>query len=116
MLQRESDPDNYFRVEICTAIVPMLARVGIKVNLLAQTRTKYFEKILSFNTPFYLLAWQPSTYDALSPLFTVMSTPERYLKGRSDVLPGQGTHNPGGFSNPRFDKLTREVRVEIDPA
>jgi len=34
----------------------MLARIGVKVNLLAQTRTKYFEKILSRNTTLSILA------------------------------------------------------------
>ena len=52
--------DRYVNDEkICQAIVGMLARIGIKVNLLAQTRSKYFEKILSRNTTMSILGWQP---------------------------------------------------------
>ena len=44
----------------------MLARIGVKVNLNAQTRAKYFAKIIGprYNTSFYLLGWTPATDDA----------------------------------------------------
>src|SRR3546814_2975302 len=39
--------DRYVNDEkICQAVAGMLARVGIKINLLAQTKSKYFGKIL----------------------------------------------------------------------
>jgi peptide/nickel transport system substrate-binding protein len=99
--------DRYVNDEkICQAIVGMLARVGIKANLLAQTRTKYFEKILSRNTTFSLLGWQPLSYDAHSTLQDVINTP------RDKV----GTYNVGSFSNPRIDQLTDMIETEIDPA
>jgi peptide/nickel transport system substrate-binding protein len=108
--------DRYVNDEaICQAVVAMLARIGVTARLNAQTRTRYFEKILSFNTSFYLLAWQPSTYDSLSPMFTVMGTPGRFLP-QGQAMAGQGTYNPAGWSNARFDELTRMVRTEIDPA
>lgn len=100
--------DRYVNDEkICIAIVGMLARIGIKVNLLAQTRTKYFEKILSRNTSFCLLAWAPLTYDSHSPLNTVMSTPD----GKR-----VGSYNVGGYSNARVDELTRLIETETDQA
>jgi peptide/nickel transport system substrate-binding protein len=106
--------DRYVNDEqICQAIVAMLARIGVTARLNAQTRTRYFEKILSFNTSFYILAWQPSTYDSLSPMFTVMGTPGRFLP-QGQAMGGQGTYNPAGWSNARFDELTRMVRTEID--
>jgi peptide/nickel transport system substrate-binding protein len=108
--------DRYVNDEkICQAVVSMLAKVGIKVDLFAQPKSKYFKKVLSFDTTFYLLGWQPSTYDSLSPLFSVMSTPERYVEGQEGVLKGQGAYNPAGYSNPRIDELTRLVRDETDP-
>jgi ABC-type transport system substrate-binding protein len=68
--------DRYVNDEkICQAVVGMLARAGIKVNLLAQTRTKYFEKILARNTAFSLLGWQPLSYDAHSTLQETTYTP-----------------------------------------
>jgi len=99
--------DRYVNDEkICQAIVGMLARVGIKVNLLAQTRTKYFEKILSRNTTLSILGWQPLSYDAHSTLQDVINTPHDKI----------GTYNVGSFSNARIDALTDMVETEIDPA
>ncbi len=99
--------DRYVNDEkICQAVVGMLARVGLKVNLLAQTRTKYFEKILSRNTTFSLLGWQPLSYDVHSTLQDVMNTPKDKI----------GTYNVGSFSNAKIDELTDAVEVEIDPA
>src|SRR4029453_514740 len=89
--------DRYVNDEkICQAIVGMLARTGIKVNLQAQTRTKYFEKILARNTTFSILGWQPLSYDAHSTTQGVNHTP------RDKV----GTYNVGRFSNAKIDQLT----------
>ncbi|MGE0718482.1 MAG: ABC transporter substrate-binding protein [Alphaproteobacteria bacterium] len=104
--------DRYVNDEaICTAIVPMLARVGIKVRLAAQTKSIYFQKVLSRNTSFFLLGWQPSSYDAHSPLFNVMGTRRELRPG---AQPGQGSYNPGGYSNARVDALQEQVRSETD--
>jgi len=98
--------DRYVNDEkICQAVVGMLARAGIKVNLLAQTRTKYFEKILGRNTTFSLLGWQPLSYDAHSTFQETMYTPA----GKS------GTYNVGSYSNPKIDELTNAVETEADP-
>jgi peptide/nickel transport system substrate-binding protein len=99
--------DRYVNDEkICQAIVGMLARIGIKVNLQAQTRTKYFEKILARNTTFSILGWQPLSYDAHSTLQDVINTP------RDKV----GTYNVGSFSNAEIDKLTDRIENEVDQA
>ena len=40
----------------------MLARIGVKVNLLAQPTAQYFAKVLKpggYQTSFYLLGWTP---------------------------------------------------------
>ena len=92
--------------EICKAIVPMLARVGVKVNLTAQTRATYFQKILSRNTSFYLLGWTPGSYDSHNPLNALMATP--------DTKSGRGQFNLGSYSNKRLDDLTAQIAVEID--
>jgi peptide/nickel transport system substrate-binding protein len=106
--------DRYVNDEaICTAIVPMLARIGIKVRLNAQTKSIYFQKVLSRNTSFFLLGWQPSSYDVHSPLFNVMGTrPEL----RPSAQKGAGSYNPGGYSNSRVDDLQEKIRSETDPA
>ncbi len=92
--------------EICQAVAGMLARVGVKVNLEAETKNTYFPKILSRNTSFYLLGWTPTTYDAHNTLYNIMATPQG----------GQGVFNLGSWSNPRFDELTTAVGTETDQA
>lgn len=100
--------DRYINDEgICTAVVAMLAKIGVKVNALIQTRAKYFAKILGpgYNTSFFLLGWTPGTYDAHNMLINLMV--KRTGKGRGD-------YNSGGFSNPRLEPLVDEIQVETD--
>jgi len=93
--------------EICQAVTAMLARVGIKVNLLAETKATYFPKILSRNTSFYMLGWTPATYDSHNPLYALLATP-----GEG----GQGQFNLGAYSNAKVDELTGKVASETDKA
>jgi len=92
--------------QICTAIVSMLARVGVKVNLLAQEKTKYFAKIgpPKYDTDFYMLGWAPSTYDAENPLFNLVGT-------NNGV---RGEVNYGGYSSPAMDKLIADIGTQTD--
>ncbi len=86
----------------------MLARVGIKVDLNAQTKTKFFTKILApnYDTDFWMLGWTPATYDAHNVLYTLLGTRD----GK------RGEVNVGGYSNPALDELIRQMGVETDPA
>jgi peptide/nickel transport system substrate-binding protein len=104
--------DRYINDEqICQAVVGMLAKVGVKVTLAAQTRSKYFAKILGpgYDTSFYMLGWTPVTYDARDMLFNIVST-------RNPEGDGAGLFNVGGYSNKRVDELTKQVQLETDPA
>jgi peptide/nickel transport system substrate-binding protein len=92
---------------ICVAVSAQLARVGIKINLQAETKVTYFPKILRRDTSLYLLGWTPSTVDAHDPLYNLMSTPTEK---------GQGTFNLGSYSNPALDELTAKIQSETDPA
>ena len=68
--------DRYVNDEaICQAVVGMLARIGVKVNLMAQPKAKYFAKVLKpggFQTSFYLLGWTPATIDLQNVLHDIM--------------------------------------------
>ena len=99
--------DRYVNDEgICQAVVSMLAKVGVKVNLLAQPKAIYFGKILApkLDTSFYLLGWQPDSFDSWNPLFNLINCPED-KKGR---------FNLGGYCNREVDKLTAAVLSETD--
>lgn len=101
--------DRYVNDEaVCTAIVAMLARVGVRVTLAAQTRVRFFAEVNGprYNTSFYLLGWTPNTYDAHNVLFSLAGTRDG----------ARGVFNNGGYSNPRLDALIDEIAVETDAA
>jgi peptide/nickel transport system substrate-binding protein len=91
--------------EICQAVAVMLARIGVKIDLIAETKATYFPKVLSRDTSFYLIGWAPGTYDSHNPLYALMSTP-----GEG----GQGQFNLGAYSNARVDELTHAIASETD--
>ena len=90
---------------ICQAIAAMLAKVDIKVDLMAETKATYFPKILSRNTSFYLLGWTPGSYDSHNAIFALMMSP-----GQT----GQGQFNLGSYSNPKVDELGNKIASEVD--
>ena len=92
---------------ICQAVAANLARIGVKVNLQAETKNTYFPKILRRDTSFYLLGWTPSTTDAHDAMFALMASP---------TDKGQGQFNLGSYSNAKFDELTAKVQSETDDA
>ena len=93
--------------EICTALVPMLGRIGIRVALNVQPKARFFAEIgpPDYRTSFYLLGWTPASYDAHEVLQNLLAT-----RG-----PTQGAINFGGFSDGRMDALTSAVSHELDP-
>ena len=90
---------------ICQAVAANLARIGVKVNLQAETKVSYFPKILRRDTSFYLLGWTPSTVDSHDVLVAIMGTPNDK---------GQGQFNLGAYSNPKLDELTAKIQSETD--
>jgi peptide/nickel transport system substrate-binding protein len=99
--------DRYVNDEaVCTAVVAMLARVGIRVNLVAQPRARYFAEILGprYNTSFYMLGWSPNTYDAHNAFFNLMASRQG----------DRGMFNVGGWTNARFDELVQQMAVETN--
>jgi peptide/nickel transport system substrate-binding protein len=96
---------------ICQAIVGMLARIGVKVDLLAQPKALYFAKILKpggYKSSFYLLGWTPGTLDSHNVMHDIMGCRD----DPKDTTRGEA--NLGGYCNKEFDKLTDEVLQETD--
>ena len=104
--------DRYVNDEkVCQAVAGMLARVGIKVNLLAQTKGKYFGKVLAqagYDTSFYMLGWTPSSIDSHNSLLN--------LAGCRNKETQSGLFNLGGYCNPKVDELTAKIGAETDQA
>jgi peptide/nickel transport system substrate-binding protein len=97
---------------ICQAVVGMLARVGVKINLLAQPKQQYFAKVLKpggFQTSFYLLGWTPATLDSQNVLNDIMGC-------RDDSTSTRGEANLGGYCNKKMDAVADQVLMETDTA
>src|SRR5216684_6649 len=97
---------------ICQAVVGMLARVGVKVNLMAQPKAQYFAKVLKpggYQTSFYLLGWTPGTSDSHNVLYDIMGC-------RDDPKSSRGEANLGGYCNKKLDAITDKVLLEPDMA
>lgn len=101
--------DRYVMDEaICTALVPMLARIGITVHADIRPKSRFFKDIgpPDFATDLYLLGWAPTTYDAHNVLLNLVAS-------RSG---SQGAINFGGYANPDLDRVIERIGVESDPA
>jgi peptide/nickel transport system substrate-binding protein len=98
--------DRYVNDEaICQAVTAMLARVGVKVKLNAQTKALHFAKAGkpgNYNTSMYMLGWIPGTFDAHHVLVNLMTE--------------GGIWNAGMYKNPKVEELTKAVGLEMDPA
>jgi peptide/nickel transport system substrate-binding protein len=105
--------DRYVNDEaICQAVVGMLARIGVKVNLMAQPKAQYFAKVLkagNYQTSFYLLGWTPGTFDGHNVLHDIEGC-------RDNPQSSRGESNLGGYCNKQHDELTDKVLVENDKA
>jgi peptide/nickel transport system substrate-binding protein len=114
--------DRYVNDEaICTAASAMLAKVGIKVKLLAQPKAKFFPKVLAPNLDYsmYLLGWTPGSLEAGNVLRDLFYCP-RASKGEalwakeSRNKVGKGKFNIGGYCNPALDALTDKILSETN--
>lgn len=94
---------------ICQAVVGFLARVGVKVDLNAQPKSKYFAKVLSqngYDTSFYLLGWTPSSIDSHNVINNLIASqnPDK----------GTGLFNLGNYTTEVVDRLVHEIQTETD--
>jgi peptide/nickel transport system substrate-binding protein len=107
-LRMECPNDRYVMDEqICTAIASMLARIGIKLDVYARTKVKFFADVgyPNYQLSFSLQGWTPGTYDAHNVFYTLLA---------SRAPDGRGQGNFGGYSNPKVDALTEQIAHELD--
>jgi peptide/nickel transport system substrate-binding protein len=92
--------------QVCTAIAAMLARIGVKIDVYARTKVKYFADIgyPNYKLSFNLGGWTPGTYDAHNVFYTLLSSRQPN---------GQGQGNFGGYANPKIDALTAQIGHEL---
>jgi peptide/nickel transport system substrate-binding protein len=98
--------DRYVNDEkICSAVVGMFAKMGVKVNLTTKTKSQFFADVFKKAPHLYLFGWSPTTIDAHDTLYSLVSTKKEN---------GQGKFNIGEYSNPQFDKGVDEAHIELD--
>jgi peptide/nickel transport system substrate-binding protein len=109
-VEMDCPTDRYVNDEaICQAVTAMLARAGIKINLNAQPKSKYFAKVLQsggYDTSFYLLGWTPGSFDSWNVLANMYRCRDEKGKG--------GNMNLGGYCNEKVDELADKIIVEPD--
>jgi len=99
--------DRYLNDEaICQASVGMLGQIGIKVNLLSQSKSLHFPALQNLKSDFYLLGWGVPTYDS-DYIFS-------YLYHTREGT--RGGWNATRYSNPDADKLIQSLSAETDIA
>jgi peptide/nickel transport system substrate-binding protein len=102
-------PNNRYVADeaVCKAIVPMLARVGIKADLSALPKAQYFPKLFRKEASLWMFGWIPPTYDAMHVLANTIASP--------DPSRNRGGYNFGGYRNPAVDALIASAGSQADP-
>ena len=91
--------------QVCTALAPMLARIGIRVTQHVESRARFFPQVTSGDTSFYLMAWYAPTFDAHHILWNTLQT----------KTATNGLWNAPGFSDPQLNSLIDRISAEMDP-
>ncbi len=92
---------------ICTAIIPMLTRVGIQARLVSRPMSQHINTAGSpnFEASFWMLGWTPGNFDVVSPIRELLT-----------MTDGGGTFNWGRYSNPRLEALRPLIASETEDA
>jgi len=89
--------------DICTAVVSMLAQVGITARLNAMPFSQFIPAGGQGQFQFYLLGWTPGNFDISNPLRELLT-----------MTNGAGTFNWGKYQNPKLEALRDQIAVETD--
>ncbi len=93
--------DRYVNDEaICTAVVGMLGKIGVKVNLFAQTKSKHFKELKDNQGDFYMLGWGVPTLDSHYVFHYLYET--------------DASWNKVNFSDADVDAAIRVMEGEVD--
>jgi peptide/nickel transport system substrate-binding protein len=91
--------------EICQAVIPMWARIGLKAQLAAENFATYSQKFQNFDTSIYLLGWGIATYDAQYFIQSIV---------RTRTSGADGNFNFSRVSDPVIDRLADAMKTETD--
>jgi peptide/nickel transport system substrate-binding protein len=92
--------------KIAEAVVSMLAKIKIKVNLKTMPKAQYWDEFDAQVADIQLIGWHSDTEDSgnFSEFLTMCPNKET----------GYGQYNSGNYCNPEIDKLTIAAQSETD--
>ena len=93
--------------KICQAIAAMWAKIGVKVNLNAESMATFIQKVQKFDSSIYLLGWCVATYDAQYTLQSLI---------RTRTSGPDGNFNFSRISDAKVDQLVDAMKTETDEA
>ena len=93
--------------EVCQALLPMWAKIGIKVRLVAEPFAQHSVRFQNFDTSAYLLGWGVATFDAQYTLQSIV---------RTRTTGADGNFNFARVSDPQVDQLVDAMKTEMDTA
>jgi peptide/nickel transport system substrate-binding protein len=91
--------------KICQAIAAMWAKIGVKVNLNAESMATFIQKVQKFDSSIYLLGWGVATYDAQYTLQSLI---------RTRTSGPDGNFNFSKISDAKVDQLVDAMKTETD--
>jgi peptide/nickel transport system substrate-binding protein len=92
---------------IAQAVAAMLAKIGIRVDLLTMPKAQYWQRFDERAADIMMIGWQSDTQDSANFYEFLVMTP--------DPETGYGQYNAGNYSNPEVDRLTIETQRMTDP-
>jgi peptide/nickel transport system substrate-binding protein len=90
---------------ICQSLVGMWGRIGVKVNLVAQSMPIFIAKIQNFDHDAYMLGWGVANFDTNYTLLSLV---------HSKTTGAAGSFNLGRISDAKLDALIQAINVETD--
>jgi peptide/nickel transport system substrate-binding protein len=92
--------------KIAEAVVSMLAKIKIKVNLKTMPKAQYWDEFDAQVADIQMIGWHSDTEDSgnFSEFLTMCPNKET----------GYGQYNSGNYCNPRIDELTMAAQSETD--
>lgn len=87
--------------DIGVAVAQQLSKIGVKVNLVARTKTIHFKEIRANKLDFFMIGWEEVSFDSARLIGTFLRT---------------GAEWGGRYSNPEFDKKLKQADMQADLA
>ncbi len=91
--------------QVCQAAVSMWAKIGVKTRLVATPFATHSQTFQRGESPFYMLGWGVSTYDALYAM---------QAWGHTRTNGADGNFNFGKVSDAPLDALIQKIKFEPD--